>query len=333
MIHRPLPSYLPVFLVVLILVASPVAAQNPQTTSQATTPEVRAIPSTTAIKDAAPAATGAAGKVAQVAKDAQPTPNTDTPTPKQVKAHEPLVFAPFDVGRRWSYVYVRERTRTIAGAPPEVEKLRGTLINEVAGTAPEFGPHVVRIQSSLHGKLEGEATPKVETSNAFYQSQGTSYQLVAEEVKDPVAGNSNLTRYLKPLRLLESQVAVGHRWTVGVRQRGQLKTELEGEVLGVQDVQTPKGVFERCLVVRLTGKITGIVEAYGTRMEVPDGQYTATEWYAPGVGRVLSKIEMVQKLVLEDGTIVDYVERTQFALRSVEQSQRTVPASHEPVAH
>jgi len=89
-------------------------------------------------------------------------------------------------------------------------------------------------------------------------------------------------------------------------------------VLGVQDAQTPLGLFERCLVVRIQGKIAGVIEANGNRMEVPEGSFTATEWYAPGVGPVLIKEELTQTIVLEDGTTLEYSERTQFALRSTE---------------
>ena len=70
----------------------------------------------------------------------------------------------------------------------------------------------------------------------------------------------------------------------------------------------------------MTGETSGVLEAYGTRMEVPSGDVTLTRWYAPGHGLVLAKEERNQVVVLEDGTQIEYSERTRFALRSAETS-------------
>ena len=76
-------------------------------------------------------------------------------------------------------------------------------------------------------------------------------------------------------------------------------------------------------------EISGVVEVYGSRMEVPTGEVTLTEWYAPGVGLVLAKEERSQTLVFEDGTRMEYSERTQFALRSTDSPATAVPAAGE----
>ena len=83
-------------------------------------------------------------------------------------------------------------------------------------------------------------------------------------------------------------------------------------------------------MIRLTGEISGVVEAYGTRMEVPSGEVSVTRWYAPGHGLVLAKEVRSQKLVLEDGTEMDYSERTQYALRSAETPIASALAPAEP---
>ncbi|MBW2294240.1 MAG: hypothetical protein JRG94_18290 [Deltaproteobacteria bacterium] len=64
-------------------------------------------------------------------------------------------------------------------------------------------------------------------------------------------------------------------------------------------------------------------------MEVPSGDFSVTQWYAPGVGLVLAKEEISQTLVLEDGKSMDYSERSQFALRSTESTTAAAPASGE----
>jgi len=248
------------------------------------------------------------------------------PTQASKGAHE---WAPFEVGRSWTYVFARDRSRTISGQEPEIERLRGVRIDEITADAPQFGQGVVRMQSSMLGRLDADpdGAEVRENSVNFYRSTGNRYQLVAEEGETAGSGSNQITHYASPLRLLESQAEVGQKWKVGTRNQGGLTTELTGEILGVQDVQTPAGLFERCLVVRIEGRIAGVLEAYGSRMEVPEGTFSMTEWFAPGVGLVLTKEELSQVIVLEDGSRLDYSERTQFALRSSEES---APASPPP---
>jgi hypothetical protein len=239
------------------------------------------------------------------------------------------VWVPTEVGRRWTYVYVRQQTRVLGDEEPVVEKLRGTRIDEITALAPEFGQGVIRVHSRLSGRQYADEPPSTEEWVSFMRYGNSSYQLVAEQTTDPASGIASIVRYDTPLSLLESGAKPGQRWKVGVRSRGDLHTDLEGEVLGAQDVQTPYGLFKHCLVIRLTGQISGVVEVYGSRMEVPTGEVTLTEWYAPGVGLVLAKEERSQTLVFEDGTRMEYSERTQFALRSTDSPATAVPAAGE----
>lgn len=264
---------------------------------------------------------------AEGALDADPYVETALAVEQTGNAETPALDAVLtEVGRRWTYTYVREQTRTLPGGNPEVEKLHGTRVDEITGRSPEFGEGVVRVQSSSRGRASSSPAESIEEHVGFYRALGSSYQLVAEQVPDPTSGTAALVKYEAPLSMLEAAAEPGQRWSVGVRTRRDLHTNLEGEVLGVQDAQTPHGLFERCLVIRLTGQISGVVEAYGSRMEVPSGDFTITEWYAPGVGLVLAKEEFSQILVLEDGTSMDYSERTQFALRSTEPAAAAAPA-------
>ncbi|MBW2723681.1 MAG: hypothetical protein JRE71_04780 [Deltaproteobacteria bacterium] len=244
-------------------------------------------------------------------------------------ANPALVGLMIEIGRRWTYVFKSERTSTVAGGEPEVEKLHGTRVDEITGLAPELGEGVVRMLSSSRGRSASSPNELNEVRAGFYRAAGASLQLVAEQASDPTAGLAPLVQYEAPLSVLEAAATPGQRWSVGVRSERDLHTSLEGEVLGVQDVQTPYGLFERCLVIRLTGQISGVIEAYGSRMEVPSGDFSVTQWYAPGVGLVLAKEEISQTLVLEDGKSMDYSERSQFALRSTESTTAAAPASGE----
>ncbi|MDP6979798.1 MAG: hypothetical protein QF570_14520 [Myxococcota bacterium] len=239
-------------------------------------------------------------------------------------------WLPTTPGARSTYVYIRERSRAVEGQPAEVEKIRGTRIDEVAARDPQYSDDVIRIDTKLHAKSAKAAGEVNESHSAFYRVTRSRVELVAERSADPTSASDVMTRYEVPLSILESNAEPGQRWQVGVQSQRDLHTNLEGEVLGVQAVETPAGSFELCLVIRLTGQISGVVEAYGTRMEVPSGDVTITRWYAPGAGLVLAKEERNQTFVLEDGTQMNYSERTQFALRSAETERAVPPAALAP---
>lgn len=226
------------------------------------------------------------------------------------------IWTPSEIGNRWTYIYVSERQRTVADSEPVIEKVRGTRVDEITATAPEMGDDVVRLTTTLLGRSTASAAETSSKQTRYFRSSGSSYALVAEDIVNSVTAATKLVHYDAPLAVLEAEAQPGQRWTVGVRSEGDLHTELKGEVLGVQDVETPSGTYEDCLVVRLMGQVSGVVEAYGRRMEVPSGDITVTTWYAPGVGLVLAKEERSQLLLLEDGTSIEYSERSQFALRS-----------------
>ncbi len=225
-------------------------------------------------------------------------------------------WIPTAPGTRSTYLYLRERSRAVEGQEAEIEKLRGTRIDEIAPRDPDYGSDVVRVDSTLRAKSTAASGEISESHTRYLRVSGSRLELVAERSADPTSTLDVVTRYEVPLSILESDAEPGQRWEVGVRSQRDLHTRLEGEVLGVQAADTPAGHFEQCLVIRLTGEISGVVEAYGTRMEVPSGDITVTRWYAPGHGLVLAKEERSQTVVLEDGTTMDYSERTQFALRS-----------------
>jgi hypothetical protein len=211
---------------------------------------------------------------------------------------------------------MRERSRIRGGGDPELELFHGTLVEKVVGNVPEFGPRAVEVQSTVRGQTEGTPAETVERRRSFVESNGFGYRLLAVEAADPLAGKLELTRFTPPLVALKAGANVGEKWKIGSKETGGLPTELEGEVLGVQDAKVPSGVFEKCLVVQHTGVFSGAIEVYGNRIEIPSGVLVITEWYAPGVGKVLAKEEISQTMVLADGSTLDYSERTQFALSS-----------------
>jgi hypothetical protein len=300
------------------------------------TPEVETVnrpPGPDPTGTGAPAAVPPAPKAGSDAPAAVPAaPAAGGATAAKIAPRRPAQprWVPLDVGNQWTYVYLRERSRSRGGEEAELELFRGTLTERVVGNVPEFGPRAVEVRSTVRGHVEGAPAEMVERRRSFVESNGFSYQLLAVEAEDPLVGKLELTRFRPPLLALKAGADVGEKWKIGSKEAGGLTTELEGEILGVQDAKVPSGVFEKCLVVQHTGAFSGAIEVYGNRVEIPSGVLVTTEWYAPGVGKVLVKEEISQTMVLADGSTLDYSERTQFALSS--QRSGIAPANDGPDA-
>lgn len=228
---------------------------------------------------------------------------------------ELMRWMPVAVGKRWTYTYVRERVRAVDSEEPVIEILHGTRVDEVVAARPDFAPDALEVQSVVTGRVEGAENETVETVRSFLQSNGSSFRLLALEATDPFANTNRLVRFTPPLELLRADAGTGVKWPVGVQKLGDLTTELEGEILGIQDAQTPAGLYEKCLVVRYNGRVSGTTEAYGVRIEVPEGLLVILEWYAPGVGRVLAKEELNQIMRLSNGSTIKFSQRVQYALQ------------------
>jgi hypothetical protein len=228
---------------------------------------------------------------------------------------------PTEIGRRWSYVYLRERTRTTDATPPTSEKLRGILTEVIAGPAPEFGAGVVELISILEVQTDEQANASIEKQRSFLVTRSKSLQEVAREALDPVSGLTQLEQFSPPIDRIRFGAPAGSKWRMGVWKTEGLDAEYFGEILGVQDAKTPAGVFEKCLVVRYSAKLAGVVEVGGTRFEIRDGHVMGTEWYAPGIGRVLMKRELEQSMVLSNGTEMAFSESVQAALQDAGASE------------
>ncbi len=233
-------------------------------------------------------------------------------------------WLPADVGNRWAYVYARERVRETASGP-EREILKGTRVDEVVGRAAGFARGSVEIHSVVRGRTEGAATETLERSRLFVLPSDGGLRVVARETPHPVTGETGLARFDPPLEPIRPGIRSGQRWPLGQEVRDGLRTAYEGEILGLQTARTPAGLYENCLVVRTVGTLSGSAELYGTEIELEEGRVTTTEWYAPGVGLVLSKSEIDQSLRLSDGTALEINEKTQFALSAVELASGATP--------
>lgn len=227
-------------------------------------------------------------------------------------------WLPADPGNRWTYVYTRERRRVMDGAQENVESMKGMLVDQVVATAPQVAPGAVEIQSTLRGREESAAADVVETRRVVLSSGGAGFRVFEREAPNPLTGEQQRVRFSPPLEGLEVGAKPSEPWRAGVAQAGDLRIEYQAEILGVQDAQTPAGLYEKCLVVRTTANMTGTVHVDGQAFDLDGGTSVTTEWYAPGVGRVLAKHELDQKLRMASGAIIQIDEKAQFALSSVE---------------
>ena len=221
------------------------------------------------------------------------------------------VWMPLEPGRSWTYVFARERSRETENGE-ETESLRGSLVQQVVGPSAEEGG--VLVEALLRGRAEGQAAESIEKRRSFVEAGDGALRVLAREAQDPLGGEARLARFSPPLELIRAGVAPGETWHVGVDRYGDIRITFEAEILGLQDAQTPAGLYERCLVVRYTGRIEGGIALYGDRIEVRDGRLSATEWYAPGVGLVLAKEDLEQTLELSSGASLIFREKTQYAL-------------------
>jgi hypothetical protein len=231
-------------------------------------------------------------------------------------------WMPLEPGSRWSYVVLREQSRESEGREEVVETLRGTRVDEVVAT--EGG---LEIRSQVRTRAEGAPSENVERERRFVEATAGGYRVLAEEAPGALGGAPQRVRFDPPLTPLRADVDAGQSWAIGVDQRGGMRTELRGEILGVQDARTPAGLFERCLVVRTTGSLTGSVDVSGERIQVREGKSERTEWYAPGVGLVLAKEDRERHLELPDGQAVVLRERVEYALEGAEGAPAAESAS------
>jgi hypothetical protein len=247
-------------------------------------------------------------------------------TPVQSEAATAESWLPAQVGNRWSYVYTRERRRVTQDAEQTVESLRGTRIDEVVSAAREVAPDAVEIHSVVRGRAENAATETVEHRRVVLSSRGAAFRIHLREAPNPVTGESQVFRFDPPFEGMRPDARRAEPWKSGVEQSGGLRTEYETEILGMQDAQTPSGLYEKCLVLRTAGRMTGQVEVYGESVAVDDGRVVITEWFAPDVGRVLAKTEVEQKLRMADGAALELYEKSQYALSSVELASGAGPS-------
>jgi hypothetical protein len=243
------------------------------------------------------------------------------------EAAVPRSWLPTDLGNRWSYVYSLERQRVTEGGEAATETFRGTRVDQVTAAADDVAPGAVEIRTTVHGRSESAVNDLAENRRVVVSSRGAGFRIHLREAPHPLTGETQVFRFDPPFEGMRPDVGRAEPWDSGVEQSGGLRTEYRTEVLGVQDAKTPAGLYEKCLVLRTQGVMSGSVEVNGETVDVDQGRVVVTEWFAAGVGRVLAKTEVEQKLRMEDGTGLELTEKSQYALGAVELAGDARPAA------
>lgn len=166
-----------------------------------------------------------------------------------------------------------------------------------------------------------------ETQRHFLVPSPSRYRVVASEMA--VRGKRVVVKQPPDATPILKGAKPGVRWPAGVEVIDGLAFEREGELMGVQALDTPAGRFERCLVVRYTGSLMKPgLSPLGDGVRVKSGSVETTEWIAQGVGRV--QVRQEGELLL--GEVDGMPGRLTFeGLAQLHQFQR--PASARTAAH
>lgn len=230
-------------------------------------------------------------------------------TEEQLSAAEPA-WLPIDVGRHWTYDYVRQSVRTNAGRS-KTEQLQGQLTEKIHRIATEFPGGVVELESTLELRRDESAPASIERRRHFLQNRGRHHWEVARATFDSTASRFRHEVFDPPLERTSPPGSGDSTWSIGVWDTEAGRAEFFGEVLGLQDTGVPAGRFERCLVVKYSADLPGDADTPPGRMEV-------REWYAAGVGRVRVRAVRLHKVTASNGRTVELLERDSYDLRETQ---------------
>lgn len=167
---------------------------------------------------------------------------------------------------------------------------------EVVGQAKVYDKPAILVRTtrldSIAGKPIDASHPSMRIEN-YYQTrpQGVfllaNFNLPADTIHRP-----DSIRYEPSLQVLKLPADSGDKWAVGAMKMQGVLVGLSAQVAGREDVETPAGSFKDCLKTKssstsISGSLSGSARL---SMNVTGGDFTATSWYAPGVGLVKQEV-------------------------------------------
>lgn len=214
-------------------------------------------------------------------------------------------WMPLEASNRWSYKTQSERVlRMPQGSVPT--QLTGRHVTEVTRRLGGSSDAFEIVQRGERRDAAGAAESGVET---LLVSRVDGRLVLAGGDADSIP-----VRILRPVTLFPAQAGPGVRWDAGRLVSQGLDFDLQGEVLGLEDVTTPAGRFARCLKIRFTGKIGGGLDVEGLSLTVDGGTTETLEWYAADVGMVKQVTRFQIPVRLPDGQLAEVRETTERLL-------------------
>ncbi len=203
-------------------------------------------------------------------------------------------WQPLTVGHRWAYKITESQEIKLGGQVVGREQKRGRFVRDVVreGRRAEV-PVPVFVLEDVRS-WQGAATQRFTTLTA---ERGGAVLEIGVDTGD------GLIVHDEPLVQVPASVQGGLQWNVGTFTLDGLKVEMQGEVLGLQNARTPARTFERCLKVRYTGSLSGLVAVPEGRLPVRSGKLDVTQWYAPDVGVVLSEEALDLEVLTAQGVM------------------------------
>jgi hypothetical protein len=220
-------------------------------------------------------------------------------------------WLPLQPENRWSYTSTGTRTIRLPHAAETVTPTSGKHTTEVTrqigGAAGGDGAFEM-----VHGSEKPNDAGGVERESEkwFVSRMGDRLMLVG--------GDSDAApiQIRRPVTLFPAEPRPGLKYDAGRLVSKGIDLDMQGEVVGFEDVKTPAGSFRRCLVLRLTGKVAGAAEAgAGLRVALEGGTAETREWYCKGVGLVKDRMQMTVQMRLPDGNLASTEESFERVLQ------------------
>jgi len=230
-------------------------------------------------------------------------------------------WMPAAVGNEWRYRITETAEYAIGGQAVSQESKSGSYLREITKQDLHANVPVPVFVFEEVRKWKG-GSEDGHTSSLGALSRGAFLEFAMDT-------GEGLTLHENPLVYVPASVKGGMSWEVGTLELNGLTVKMQGEILGLQTARTPAGAFERCLKVRYTGALGGMIELEDGRLPVRDGQLDMLHWFAPGVGLVMAEESIRMDLLTAQGTMTSTL-TDHYALERFQVDGAPVPAHQAP---
>lgn len=204
-------------------------------------------------------------------------------------------WMPAAVGNEWKYRITETAEYVIGGQAISQESKSGRYVREITRQSRHAKvPVPVFVFEEVRKWKGGDEDGRTTSLGAVRRGAFLEFAMDTGE---------GLTLHQNPLVYVPASVKGGMSWKVGSLELNGLMVEMQGEILGLQTARTPAGAFERCLKVRYTGSLSGMIELEDGRLPVRDGDMAMTHWFAPRVGLVMAEETVRMDLLTAQGTM------------------------------